>query len=359
MRVPVPRGSGYTTPVSSPAVVPTGSLLAFAATAFVADRRPRVPACSSSSAGGVALGSPLRRVATVLRHAAGAYTQVVVVALGLGSAHRALGDASSPRSSSSAPTYVVFLGVQAVPAPASGSRSVLDAATAPRGTRRTPREGYVVGDHQPPRPRSSMAAASCPQFADPAEGPRAPPAPRSSASSSVAIALDLGQHSGASPAGSARAWLGRSAAAARGARRARRRSCTIGLGVRLAARRPSSDCVTAFTRQAAPRGRRGRRRRCRAAGVLAAAGPAGPARRTPASFRDWILRRPDAFIPSAPEGVVKLEQWCTPPPAGATSTCSWRRRKATEPGRDSPSALSSTVPQRGRRISSRSGSHGS
>ena len=44
------------------------------------------------------------------------------------------------------------------------------------------------------------------------------------------------------------------------------------------------------------------------AGLLsaAAAGPAAlhdDARR----FRDWILRRPDAFIPSAPEGVVKLE----------------------------------------------------
>lgn len=44
------------------------------------------------------------------------------------------------------------------------------------------------------------------------------------------------------------------------------------------------------------------------AGLLsaAAAGPAAlhdDARR----FRDWILRRPDAYIPSAPEGVVKLE----------------------------------------------------
>jgi hypothetical protein len=58
------------------------------------------------------------------------------------------------------------------------------------------------------------------------------------------------------------------------------------------------------------------RRRLLAAGAggIAGAGLLGAAAAGPAAlhddarrFRDWILRRPDAFIPHAPEGVVKLE----------------------------------------------------
>ena len=58
------------------------------------------------------------------------------------------------------------------------------------------------------------------------------------------------------------------------------------------------------------------RRRFLAAGAggIAAAGLLGAAAAGPVAlhddarrFRDWVLRRPDAFIPSVPEGVVKLE----------------------------------------------------
>ena len=84
--------------------------------------------------------------------------------------------------------------------------SVLEAATAPRGTRRILREGYVVGITNPKS--AVFMAAVLPQFTDPAEATC-----RSSSSLLglvfVAIALVSDSIWGLA-AGSRAAWLGRS-----------------------------------------------------------------------------------------------------------------------------------------------------
>src|SRR5512133_2673390 len=78
---PVPR-SQATRPRYPVGVVSTGSLLAFAVTAFALIVVPG-PSVLFVISRGVALGGRAA-VATVIGNAAGAYSQVVVVALGLG-----------------------------------------------------------------------------------------------------------------------------------------------------------------------------------------------------------------------------------------------------------------------------------
>ena len=164
MRVPVPRESGYTTPISSPAVVPTGSLLAFAATAFVLIVVPG-PSVLFVISRGVALGGRAA-VATVLGNAAGAYAQVVVVALGLGALIERSATLFTVVKLVGA-AYLVFLGLQTVRHRRKLAR-VIDAVTAPRGTRRILREGFVVGITNPKA--AVFMAAVLPQFTDPARG---------------------------------------------------------------------------------------------------------------------------------------------------------------------------------------------
>jgi threonine/homoserine/homoserine lactone efflux protein len=183
-------------------VVPTNSLLAFAATAFALIVIPG-PSVLFVISRGVALGRRAA-VATVLGNAAGAYAQVVVVALGLG----ALIERSATLFTAVklvGAAYVVYLGVQAI-RHRERLASVIDAATAPRGRRRILREGFVVGVTNPKA--AVFMAAVLPQFTDPARG-HVPIQLLVLGLVFVAIALVSDSIWGLA-AGSARSWLGRS-----------------------------------------------------------------------------------------------------------------------------------------------------
>ncbi|MGH3075325.1 MAG: LysE family translocator [Gaiellales bacterium] len=206
-------------------MVPTDSLLAFAATAFALIVIPG-PSVLFVISRGVALGRRAA-VATVLGNAAGAYTQVVVVALGLGTLIERSATLFTAVKLVGA-MYVVFLGVQAF-RHRERLAGVIDAATAPRGTRRILREGYVVGITNPKS--AVFMAAVLPQFADPSRG-HVPIQLLLLGLVFVGIALVSDSIWGLA-AGSARVWLGRSPrrlAALGGAGGL----VMIGLGVRLA-----------------------------------------------------------------------------------------------------------------------------
>jgi threonine/homoserine/homoserine lactone efflux protein len=183
-------------------VVSTGSLLAFAVTAFALIVVPG-PSVLFVISRGVALGSRAA-VATVVGNAAGAYSQVVVVAVGLGAIIESSARVFTAVKLVGA-AYVVYLGVQAI-RHRRGLASVLDAATAPRGTRRILREGYVVGVTNPKS--AVFMAAVLPQFTDPAQG-HVPLQLLALGLVFVGIALVSDSIWGLS-AGYARTWLGRS-----------------------------------------------------------------------------------------------------------------------------------------------------
>jgi len=184
------------------AVVSAGSLLAFAVTAFALIVVPG-PSVLFVISRGVALGGRAA-VATVIGNAAGAYSQVIVVALGLGAIIESSAAVFTAVKLVGA-VYVVYLGVQAI-RHRRGLASVLDAATAPRGTRRILREGYVVGVTNPKS--AVFMAAVLPQFTDPAQG-HVPLQLLVLGLIFVGIALVSDSIWGLS-AGYARAWLGRS-----------------------------------------------------------------------------------------------------------------------------------------------------
>jgi threonine/homoserine/homoserine lactone efflux protein len=143
-------------------------------------------------------------VATVFGNAAGAYSQVLVVALGLGALiERSAALFTVVKLVGAA--YIVFLGVQAI-RHRRRLASVLDAATAPRGTRRILREGFVVGATNPKA--AVFMAAVLPQFTDPARG-HVPLQLLVLGLVFVAIALISDSIWGLA-AGYARTWLGRS-----------------------------------------------------------------------------------------------------------------------------------------------------
>jgi threonine/homoserine/homoserine lactone efflux protein len=183
-------------------VVSTGSLLAFAVTAFALIVVPG-PSVLFVISRGVALGGRAA-VATVIGNAAGAYSQVVVVALGLGAVIERSAEVFTADKLVGA-VYVVYLGVQAI-RHRRKLASVLDAAPQPRGTRRIMREGYVVGITNPKA--AVFMAAVLPQFTDPARG-QVPLQLLVLGLVFVAIAL-VSDTTWGLAAGYARAWLGRS-----------------------------------------------------------------------------------------------------------------------------------------------------
>jgi threonine/homoserine/homoserine lactone efflux protein len=183
-------------------VVSTGSLLAFAVTAFALIVVPG-PSVLFVISRGVALGGRAA-VATVIGNAAGAYSQVVVVALGLGAVIERSAEVFTAVKLVGA-VYVVYLGVQAI-RHRRKLASVLDAAPQPRGTRRIMREGYVVGITNPKA--AVFMAAVLPQFTDPARG-QVPLQLLVLGLVFVAIAL-VSDTTWGLAAGYARAWLGRS-----------------------------------------------------------------------------------------------------------------------------------------------------
>jgi threonine/homoserine/homoserine lactone efflux protein len=183
-------------------VISTGSLLAFAVTSFALIVVPG-PSVLFFICRGVALGRRAA-VATVLGNAVGAYSQVVVVALGLG----ALIERSATLFTAVklvGAAYIVYLGAQAI-RHRRGLASVIEAASAPRGTRRILREGYAVGITNPKS--AVFMAAVLPQFTDPAQG-HVPIQLLVLGLIFVAIALVSDSIWGLA-AGTARAWLGRS-----------------------------------------------------------------------------------------------------------------------------------------------------
>jgi threonine/homoserine/homoserine lactone efflux protein len=145
-------------------MVPTDRLLTFAAAAFILIVVPG-PSVLFEISRAVALG---RRagLATVAGNALGQCVQVSVVALGLGgivagslvvfSALKLIGAA-----------YIVILGVRAIRG-RKALAGVLDAAVAPRSTRRIVSEGFVVGVTNPKS--AVFFAAVLPQFVEPAAG---------------------------------------------------------------------------------------------------------------------------------------------------------------------------------------------
>lgn len=183
-------------------MVSTGSLLAFAVTAFALIVVPG-PSVLFVISRGVALGGRAA-VATVIGNAAGAYSQVVVVALGLGAVIERSAEVFTAVKLVGA-VYVVYLGVQAI-RHRRKLASVLDAAPQPRGTRRIMREGYVVGITNPKA--AVFMAAVLPQFTDPARG-QVPLQLLVLGLVFVAIAL-VSDTTWGLAAGYARAWLGRS-----------------------------------------------------------------------------------------------------------------------------------------------------
>jgi threonine/homoserine/homoserine lactone efflux protein len=183
-------------------VISTGSLIAFAATAFALIVVPG-PSVLFVISRGVALGKRAA-VATVVGNAAGAYSQVIVVALGLGALIERSATLFTVVKLVGA-AYIVFLGVQAVRHRRRLS-SVLDAATAPRGTRRILREGYVVGITNPKA--AVFMAAVLPQFTDPGRG-HVPLQLLALGLVFVAIAL-VSDSAWGLLAGYTRSWLGRS-----------------------------------------------------------------------------------------------------------------------------------------------------
>ena len=183
-------------------MVSTGSLLSFAVTAFALIVVPG-PSVLFVISRGVALGGRAA-VATVIGNAAGAYSQVVVVALGLGAVIERSAEVFTAVKLVGA-VYVVYLGVQAI-RHRRKLASVLDAAPQPRGTRRIMREGYVVGITNPKA--AVFMAAVLPQFTDPARG-QVPLQLLVLGLVFVAIAL-VSDTTWGLAAGYARAWLGRS-----------------------------------------------------------------------------------------------------------------------------------------------------
>jgi threonine/homoserine/homoserine lactone efflux protein len=145
-------------------VVPADRLLAFAAVAFALIVVPG-PSVLFVISRGVTLGKRAA-VATVFGNAAGVYLQVVAVALGVGAVVASSAAVFTAVKLAGA-AYLVLLGLRTVRDRSHLAR-VLDAAVAPRSTRRILREGFVVGLANPKS--VVFFAAVLPQFADPASG---------------------------------------------------------------------------------------------------------------------------------------------------------------------------------------------
>ncbi|MGH9245013.1 MAG: LysE family translocator [Acidimicrobiales bacterium] len=146
-------------------MVPTGQLLAFSLTAFALIVVPG-PSVLFVIGRSIALG---RRagLATVVGNAAGAYTQVIAVAVGVG----ALVERSSflfGVVKLAGAAYLIALGVRAFIHRHALVSEPAPVASRPRTARRSAREGFVVGVTNPKV--IVFFSAVLPQFVDPAAG---------------------------------------------------------------------------------------------------------------------------------------------------------------------------------------------
>jgi threonine/homoserine/homoserine lactone efflux protein len=183
-------------------VLPTDHLVAFAVTAFALIVVPG-PSVLFVVSRGMALGRKAA-LATVVGNAAGAYVQVVAVALGVGALlERSVLLFNVVKIVGAA--YLVVLGVRAV-RNRRRLAEVLGAPVAALSTRRIVREGFVVGLTNPKT--VIFFAAILPQFTDPSAG-RLPLQLLTLGLVFVAIAL-VSDSTWGIAAGTAREWLGRS-----------------------------------------------------------------------------------------------------------------------------------------------------
>jgi threonine/homoserine/homoserine lactone efflux protein len=144
-------------------MVPTDRLVGFAIAAFVLIVVPG-PSVLFVISRGIALGRRAA-LATVVGNTAGAFTQVLLVAIGLGAiVERSVLVYNTIKLAGAG--YLLYLGVQALRHRREHAEQV--AATAPRDVRRIVRDGYLVGLANPKA--IVFFAAILPQFTDPATG---------------------------------------------------------------------------------------------------------------------------------------------------------------------------------------------
>jgi threonine/homoserine/homoserine lactone efflux protein len=144
-------------------MVPADRLLGFALAAFVLIVIPG-PSVLFVISRGIALGRRAA-LATVVGNTAGAFTQVLLVAVGLGAVvERSVLAYNTIKLVGAG--YLLYLGVQALRHRRENTERV--AAEAPRDMRRIVRDGYLVGVANPKA--IVFFAAILPQFTDPASG---------------------------------------------------------------------------------------------------------------------------------------------------------------------------------------------
>jgi threonine/homoserine/homoserine lactone efflux protein len=183
-------------------LLPTSHLLAFAATSFVLIVVPG-PSVLFVISRGMALGRRAA-IATVVGNAAGVYIQVAAVAIGIGAlVERSAAVFTAIKLIGAA--YLVLLGIRMF-RNRRALAAVLDAAAAPRSTRRILREGFTVGISNPKT--VIFFAAILPQFTDSKAG-HVPLQLLVLGLVFVGIAL-LSDSAWGLAAGTARAWLARS-----------------------------------------------------------------------------------------------------------------------------------------------------
>jgi threonine/homoserine/homoserine lactone efflux protein len=144
-------------------MVPADRLLGFTVAAFVLIVIPG-PSVLFVISRGIALGRRAA-LATVAGNTAGAFTQVLLVAVGLGAVvERSVLAYNTIKLVGAG--YLLYLGVQAIRHRREGTERAV--AEAPRDIRRIVRDGYLVGVANPKA--IVFFAAILPQFTDPATG---------------------------------------------------------------------------------------------------------------------------------------------------------------------------------------------
>jgi threonine/homoserine/homoserine lactone efflux protein len=145
-------------------VLPTGHLVAFCVTAFALIVVPG-PSVLFVISRALTLGRRAA-LATVVGNGAGQYTQIIAISLGLGEVvERSIFVFTAIKVAGA--VYLAYLGIRTIRS-RRAMATVLEAAAAPRPTRRVMREGYIVGISNPKT--VVFFAAILPQFVDRSSG---------------------------------------------------------------------------------------------------------------------------------------------------------------------------------------------
>ena len=145
-------------------MLPTGHLVAFCVTAFALIVVPG-PSVLFVISRALTLGRRAA-LATVVGNGAGQYTQIIAISLGLGEVvERSIFVFTAIKVAGA--VYLAYLGIRTIRS-RRAMATVLEAAAAPRPTRRVMREGYIVGISNPKT--VVFFAAILPQFVDRSSG---------------------------------------------------------------------------------------------------------------------------------------------------------------------------------------------